>query len=343
MRGHYNGIAITPLLQSRCVELASDLVPDKVCLHLNSILGVENLTNKSQVYRLVSRYGSSSEIEEELQSTRKSEELETVVQPVGSSEEPEVIYAMFDGGLFLYDEGYKEVKIGRIFWGSQIEKAIQAADNESVVRKNRVHNSEYMMREGHYENFVTPFGKLIDAHRAQDEDAQLVFITDGATWMRQWIDQNHPHAVSILDFYHAYEHLCEFGNCAWSASKERSEKLEEWKGQLRNGELDKIIVQLETYRTDPSATVSKAAEKLLTYLKHNRHRMRYDDYRRKGYLIGSGAIESAVRSVAQQRCKLSGQRWGNGLQPVLNIRALYRSGKGGRMNKIINSHFNRAA
>lgn len=40
-------------------------------------------------------------------------------------------------------------------------------------------------------------------------------------------------------------------------------------------------------------------------------------------LIGSGAIESAHRTVVQKRMKQSGQRWSNkGAQNMLNLRVL---------------------
>lgn len=49
-------------------------------------------------------------------------------------------------------------------------------------------------------------------------------------------------------------------------------------------------------------------------------------FRKRGLLIGSGAIESAHRTVLQQRMKLSGQRWTKkGFQQIANIRAIKKS------------------
>ena len=54
--------------------------------------------------------------------------------------------------------------------------------------------------------------------------------------------------------------------------------------------------------------------------------MMYGTYKEKGYIIGSGAIESAHRNVVQQRMKLSGQRWSvNGAQYIVNLRASKKS------------------
>lgn len=56
--------------------------------------------------------------------------------------------------------------------------------------------------------------------------------------------------------------------------------------------------------------------------------MLYQTYKMKGYIIGSGAIESAHRNVVQQRLKLSGQRWTiKGAQEIVNIRAYKKSNR----------------
>ncbi len=72
----------------------------------------------------------------------------------------------------------------------------------------------------------------------------------------------------------------------------------------------------------------KCKEKLLNYFEANAYRMDYPTYDQRGYYIGSGAIESAHRTVIQKRLKLSGQRWTmEGAQRVLNLRVLKMSCK----------------
>jgi hypothetical protein len=59
-------------------------------------------------------------------------------------------------------------------------------------------------------------------------------------------------------------------------------------------------------------------------------------YLAKGYLIGSGAMESAHRNVIQQRMKRSGQRWTiEGGQQVLNLRTTYLSNKWGKVQNYV--------
>jgi len=55
---------------------------------------------------------------------------------------------------------------------------------------------------------------------------------------------------------------------------------------------------------------SEKANKLITYYSKNKDRMKYPDYEKIGCgIIGSGAIESAHRTLIQKRMKQSGQRW----------------------------------
>jgi len=65
---------------------------------------------------------------------------------------------------------------------------------------------------------------------------------------------------------------------------------------------------------------------LIQYFDRNKKRMMYKTFKDKGLLIGSGAIESAIRCVLQQRMKLSGQRWTmKGFQEVANLRTIHKS------------------
>lgn len=345
LQGHENGIAISPLLQSYYLKFCSELVPNKACDLLNTVLQDSGATNSSQAYRLIAVYGHQEEVEHQLCVALQEDELQQI-KIAGDHSKPreeQVVYGMFDGGQFLYDEGYQEVKIGRVFHSSAILEKEQDSDKQGITQRNRVLGSEYLMREGHYENFVGPYGQLVESKMACHPNSTLVFITDGATWMRTWVKERFAEAIHILDFFHAYEHLCDFAKVMWMNKSKRDKQLKAWKEALKNGDVENIIEALKTYRDHREEKVREELEKLLTYLINNQDRMRYDVYRDKGYLIGSGAIESAVRSVAQQRCKLSGQRWDKGLQPVLNIRAFYRSGKEKRMGKIILSKFNHAA
>ena len=66
----------------------------------------------------------------------------------------------------------------------------------------------------------------------------------------------------------------------------------------------------------------------LKYFRRNRHRMRYAVLKKQGLPIGSGVTEAACKTLATQRLKRSGMRWGEqGGQAILSFRALVQSNR----------------
>ncbi len=73
----------------------------------------------------------------------------------------------------------------------------------------------------------------------------------------------------------------------------------------------------------------EAADELIGYLEGHAHRMEYPEDTAHGWCIGSGAVESACKTMVGQRLKLAGMRWGeDGAHTVCHLRALDRSERG---------------
>ena len=66
----------------------------------------------------------------------------------------------------------------------------------------------------------------------------------------------------------------------------------------------------------------------LKFFRRNRHRMRYAVLKKQRLPIGSGVTEAACKTLATQRLKRSGMRWGEqGGQAILSFRALVQSNR----------------
>jgi hypothetical protein len=153
-----------------------------------------------------------------------------------------------------------------------------------------------------------------------------IALTDGGNGLEEFIDVNFPRAVKILDFHHATVHLAAF------AKKFRSGPLADrllaaWCHTLKHAGGHPMIRVLERLdRTKMAPEVCQEHEGLLNYLRNHEHRMDYPRYRKRGWQIGSGAVESACKTVVNQRLCLGGMRWGKaGSDNVAHLRALYRS------------------
>lgn len=156
---------------------------------------------------------------------------------------------------------------------------------------------------------------------AQRPDLRLAKITDagGDNWE---FCATLPEGPTILDFFHATEHLASaiaaiHGDGTF-ATRHKVEYLRERLLMEDNG-ADAVISALAYLRRKhPHKTeVSKA----LSYFRKNRKRMRYAEWKREGYMIGSGVVEAACKTLVTQRLKLSGMRWSHhGAQAILTMR-----------------------
>ena len=150
----------------------------------------------------------------------------------------------------------------------------------------------------------------------------VVVIGDGAEWIwkRAWI---FPRCCQILDFWHALEHAWSFARLQYGEGSKRAER---WVHQiaedLRAGKVQKVIARLE--RLQPSTVEArKCLQELIGYYRDNACRMRYDEYLRLGYGIGSGAVESAHKQLVHARLRQAGMRWSEaGARRLLALRLL---------------------
>jgi hypothetical protein len=152
-----------------------------------------------------------------------------------------------------------------------------------------------------------------------------VALTDGGNGLEGFLDVNFPRAVKVLDFQHAATHLAAFAKQFRPGASERL--LAAWCHTLKHAGgavMTRVLRRLD--RRKMTAEVREAHAGVLNYLGNNAGRMDYPRYLRNGWQIASGAVESACKTVVNQRLCLGGMRWGEeGSDAVAHLRALYRS------------------
>ena len=83
---------------------------------------------------------------------------------------------------------------------------------------------------------------------------------------------------------------------------------------------------MKTLRPNSQQSLEALAA-LRRYYTDNASRMRYDEYLRLGYGIGSGAVESAHKQVVHARLRQAGMRWSElGARRLLALRLLLLNG-----------------
>jgi len=155
---------------------------------------------------------------------------------------------------------------------------------------------------------------------------QWIALTDGGNGLEEFVDVAFARAVKILDFHHVTGYLAEFAK-AFRPGPASERLLHAWCHILKHAggaQMIKVLARLD--RKKMSADAQVAQDKVLHYLRNNVSRTDYPTYLKQGWQIGSGAVESACKTVVNQRLCLGGMRWGEaGSDAVAHLRALYRS------------------
>ena len=137
---------------------------------------------------------------------------------------------------------------------------------------------------------------------------QTLFLGDGAPWIWNLKQDRWSSALELLDFYHGSQHLWVLGEALCG---EQQPQLSQWVEprlhQLRHGGQQKVLAQIERLKKRRGAA-GKLMERERNYFASHASRMNYQSIARRGWPIGSGAVESACRQK-QCRFKRAGQFW----------------------------------
>jgi hypothetical protein len=312
-----NGFQISPRMQELIVYAGQLDCYDRCHQVIQQFLDVE--VGHTQAQRVTDVYG------EEL---GKAPTIGRTMPPV---KKQETLYVQADGSMVLTrEDGWKEVKLGRIFKSGDCLKA-----DEKV---GFIRHSQYLAHLGDARTFTTQLDELIESYGKLDK--RLVFISDGAVWIRNWIEDSFPQAESILDYYHASQHLFAFAERFFTNKKTGDQWSHRQCSLLLSSQVNKVLSNIRKL-----APGNKAAQQLIEYYQNNKARMDYKHYQQIGCgIIGSGAIESAHRTVIQKRMKLSGQRWSKkGAQNMLNLRVTQMNGQWSKVIELTKTNFRAAA
>jgi hypothetical protein len=178
---------------------------------------------------------------------------------------------------------------------------------------------------------LAEMGPLLRKQGAQvglDNAEVWVAISDGGSGLEDFLERNFPRVGAvILDFYHASEYLAKLAKALHPTDEAASlAQTKGWCRVLRDEGGHVLIGVLEAWEWPSTRGLAAVRAEVLGYLRNQVERMDYPTYEANGWFIGSGAVESACKTVVGQRLKGSGMRWSEaGAHAVCHVRALYRS------------------
>lgn len=131
-------------------------------------------------------------------------------------------------------------------------------------------------------------------------------LSDGAAWIWNLKQDRWKQAHELLDFYHASQHLWRMGDALHGEGKS-SGWVEPRLHQMRHGKEQKVLREIARLKAG-RGQAGKIVREEQGYFSRQKGRMNYQAAARRGWPIGSGAVESACRQK-QCRFKRPGQFW----------------------------------
>ena len=157
----------------------------------------------------------------------------------------------------------------------------------------------------------------------------VTFVADGAPWIWDRIAMIVKSAklegvaiYEVLDNCHAAHHISLAFAAVGQTREQRLPLYREYRTLLRNGQWRRVVDELTELAEDAPADSDVHTE--IAYLrKHGEAgRLKYPYFRSLGLPIGSGAIESSIRRVINQRLKGNGMFWRQeNAEAMLQVRA----------------------
>jgi len=252
----------------------------------------------------------------------------------------EKLYVEADGGMLHIDGNWHEAKLAIAFPQNSLG---EISKNRGIIA-HRQAVSTLSNREDLGEKLL----KMVEPYLPQTPEGapiingNVVVLGDGAKWIFNMIEEHLPGATFILDWYHMDEHIAEVGRVLFPNDEAtRKRWCSRKKNLLRQGRVDEMVDSLlrKSMSLEAGSKEQEAIADLYKYFDERRSSLKYREARNEGLIIGSGAVESAIGHVFQQRMKCSGMRWKHdGAQAMCALRCAYRSHNGlnsvfAKMNK----------
>jgi hypothetical protein len=184
---------------------------------------------------------------------------------------------------------------------------------------------------------VKEFGPLarVEAERRGLRQAQeVIALGDGGNWIDPLLTAFFHVLARIIDWFHAVEHLWDCAKAVYgSGTAEAAQWAEQLEALLWEGKVQRVIDELSAalsklgplLDSDKPGSPRKVLANNIAYFTEHQEHMNYPEYRRRGWPIGSGETEAAVKQF-NKRIKGTEQFWSTeGVEAILALRALWVS------------------
>ena len=150
--------------------------------------------------------------------------------------------------------------------------------------------------------------RVKEAGLIPEQTVRLCVVCDGAEWIWKHIEALFPNARQVLDYYHCSEYLHKVAKAQYADPVRAQEWVEATLTRLYLGKVGQVLGGLR--RMQPTSDEAfKAIDNCWIHLETHRGRTTYRTFRRGGYPLGSGGMESANKFICHVRLKRPGAWW----------------------------------
>jgi hypothetical protein len=156
------------------------------------------------------------------------------------------------------------------------------------------------------------------------------FLGDGLPWNWSIWKAHFRDFTPILDFIHVLSYLFVAAKAVHPQAQDAWDQYLVWMRGCWQGEVEQVLKELALWQTKLGAAPAEAPDhdprkllaKTITYLSHNRERMKYPEYRQQGMPITTAWMESLVKEI-NYRAKGTEMFWNDpeGAEAILQVRA----------------------
>lgn len=151
-------------------------------------------------------------------------------------------------------------------------------------------------------------------------ETQVIGAGDGGNGLKEELENQFENMQFILDKQHLKDHFYETAEKLGIAKKDRKQWVISWVERISHGSTGEVLKELEQLYHD---TNIHRVKRLIGYITRFYEAINYNDFKEKGYPVGSGEVESAHKSIPQQRMKIPGACWHlDSINPMVSLRVL---------------------
>ncbi len=302
----------------RILELAIKLPFEEAVKELNKHYGIK--INKKTLHELIQSVSEGISI---MDSVKTASEIRKELETLRNGSRRRIVVVIGIDGSHVpirADHEDRKGKRGKGHWREAKGIRIYAIANKRIhhiLSWHQIQNADELKKD---------LDIILEADYIPLDVARICVCADGADWIWNRVRKSCPGAKLVLDYYHCSEHINQFAEIYFENDFEKVKWIQKAKDDLFSGNVIKLVNRLRKM-VSVNKDVTQQVILLAKYLEDRAEMTFYNSFKKGGYPIGSGGIESSNKYVCHRRMKLSGAWWKEKMaNSMLVLRSAYVNG-----------------